>query len=157
MQVRLALLLVPLIAFPATAGDWSRCERHVLKTLRAKGLKDYKDSMAYTGAGGAGAYEDIVRQCGYKPMTERGCNAIYTNVYLSCRQSYSRERKEEIQHRKIYGRPAVAAEFGLSSVEWSWLHGYDPKIVDVDLLEAACKTKNRISRQEFGNRLCAGK
>lgn len=104
----LGLLTILWAASPGLAAtQWDVCERNVFKHLSAKGIKDYKDPMAYIGQNAGGAEVAVVRVCGYKPMTEKACDTIFVKAYLSCRKG-----------------------FYLSSVQQSWLFGHDPTTSD---------------------------
>jgi hypothetical protein len=134
----LIFLLFVFSSLPALAAQgWEGCSEKVIEKLTAQGLREHGDSSAYIGASGAGAVEDIVNTCGYKPMTKDDCDDIYINSYLSCRNNH------------IEG-----SDFGLSGVEMSWVRGYDPKILNPDRLDQLCKMKDRLSRQEFGEMMC---
>lgn len=91
--------------------------------------------MAYIGQNGGGAEMEVVRVCGYKPMTEKACDTIFVKAYLSCRKG-----------------------FYLSSVQQSWLFGHDPTTSDSSRLERLCevKKKGRLSRKRFGALMCGG-
>lgn len=129
------LILAILITIPSMAAySWENCEKKVIKNLIAKGIREYGDPSSYTGVGGAGAYEYIIKACGYKPMTKKDCDNIYINTYLSCREGKS-----------------------MTTVEESYILGYDPKILEYARLSTLCGVKDRITRKEFGSMMCGGK
>ena len=71
--------------------NWKGCLDKVMENLIQRGKKEFNDSAAYTGMGGAGASEYIVAECGNEPITSDICNKIYNDIYLACRNRKFRD------------------------------------------------------------------
>lgn len=128
-------IIATLIAFPVIAKpSWENCKKKVFNDLISMGIREYGNPTAYIGNSGSGAYEEIIKVCGYKPMTKKNCDDIYINAYLSCQKSKS-----------------------MSSIEMQYLRGYNPKILEYDRFDALCSAKERLTRKEFGNIMCGKK
>jgi hypothetical protein len=134
-----ALVLFVVYAIPGVAAmsarEWDACRDRVVATLEAKGLRDFGDVSAYTGATGTGALHAVIEQCGYRSerIDRAFCDDLYEQVYPACR--------------------ADGFE-GMSMSATSWVLIFNPEGHLVNRLREVCAQPQTVGRAVFGRLVC---
>jgi hypothetical protein len=135
----LAIIILALHANPGLAAKsgsaWDACRDRVIAELEARGLRDYGDVSAYTGATGTGALHAVIERCGYRSdrIDRPLCDDIYEQVYHACREDGFE---------------------GMSVSATSWVLIFDPDGPLVARLRRVCAQPATVSRAEFGRLVC---
>lgn len=118
-----------------SAREWDACRDRVIATLEAKGLRDFGDVSAYTGATGTGALHAVIEQCGYRSerIDRAFCDDLYEQVYPACRQD---------------------GFDGMSMSATSWVLIFDPEGQLVSRLRRVCTQPQTVGRAAFGRLVC---
>jgi hypothetical protein len=132
-------VLLALYAAPGAAAmsaeAWDACRERVIAVLEAKGIRDFGDVSAYTGATGTGALHAVVEQCGYRSerIDRQFCDDLYEQVYPGCRSDGFE---------------------GMSMSATSWVLIFDPDGPLVNRLRRLCAQPADVSRAAFGRLVC---
>lgn len=137
------LFLTASISGCATQESFEACRDRIYDYWVQKGIKDYGEAFAYTGAGYAGQKQQVLKECGSLPTvkTARGltlrsqdCNDLYTHVYLNC----------------INGNEG----FLTTSAAEGTMMFFDERAYSKLRLEALCREAKMIDRINFGVLIC---